>query len=118
MSNIFSWLLQNWYLIIIGIIVLSFIVNLIIKFFKLPIEQRYKKIRQWLLWMVVQAEIELGSGTGQLKLHMVYDAFISKFPIASKFMSFEKFSQLVDSALDEMKELLNKNEKIQAIVTK
>ena len=66
------------------------------KFFKLPRESQIAKVKEWLLFAVMQAEKELGSGTGQLKLRYVYDMFVSKFPYLVQFVSFEFFSKLVD----------------------
>lgn len=62
------------------------------------------------------AEKELSSGTGQLKLRMVYNMFIEKFPNASKMVAFEVFSGWVDDALVWMKEQLSTNENVKNIV--
>ena len=51
----------------------------------------------------------LGSGTGQLKLRMVYDMFVQRFPWLARLISFEKFAGLVDEALVEMRNMLAKN---------
>ena len=74
----------------------------------LIINQR-KNIKEWLLYAVVEAEKQLGSKTGKIKLRQVYNEFIKAFPIISKFVKFEYFSKLVDLALIEMKKLLNTN---------
>ncbi len=55
--------------------------------------------REWLKYAVSLAEKELGSGTGQLKLRLVYELFLSKFPWLGKLVSFEVFSSYVDEAL-------------------
>ena len=68
-----------------------------------------KNIKEWLLYAVIEAEKELGSKTGQIKLRQVYNSFINTFPIISKIIKFEWFSGLVDLSLVEMKELLNTN---------
>lgn len=68
-----------------------------------------KRIKKWLLQAVVQAEKQLGSGTGKVKLSTVYDMFIIRFPIVSKLISFNTFSSFVDDVLDTMKELLESN---------
>lgn len=64
-------------------------------------------IIEWLLFAVTQAEKELGGGTGELKLRIVYDWFIAKYPVISKFVSFATFSFWVDVALEKMKEILS-----------
>lgn len=74
------------------------------------IANQRKNIKEWLLYAVIEAEKELGSKTGKIKLRQVFDCFIVKFPIFSKFISFNAFSNLVDIALDEMKKLIKTNE--------
>ena len=66
----------------------------------------------WLIWAVSQAEKELGSGTGKLKLRCVYDLAIARFPILAKFIPFTLFSKLVDLALENMREMIQTNDKI------
>lgn len=73
------------------------------------------KIETWLLWAVIQAEKEFGSGTGKLKLAMVYDAFISKFPKLQAIIPYSLFSAMVDKALEQMREML-KNHKISEFI--
>ena len=70
------------------------------------------KIQQWLIWAVAQAEKELGSGTGQLKIKYVYDLFISKFPAVAIFIKYETFANMVEKALDEFKEMIDTNRRI------
>jgi len=72
------------------------------------INQR-KNIKEWLLYAVIEAEKELGSKTGKIKLRQVYNGFINTFPIISKIVTFEAFSKLVDLALIEMKNLIETN---------
>ena len=68
-----------------------------------------KSIEEWLLLAVIEAEKQLGSKTGKIKLRLTFDWFISTFPIISKFVSFNVFSSLVDTALIEMKSILDDN---------
>ena len=98
-----NWIIDNWVWlsVVIGFIISILIVVIVPK--------------NWLLWAVLKAETELGDGTGQLKLLMVYNMFIERFPVISKFMPFKVFSILVDKALDKMKDILQ-NEAIQNIV--
>ena len=63
------------------------------------------------------AEQKFGDGTGQLKLREVYDKFITKFPFVSKIISFQTFSNLVDEVLVDMKEMLEKNDSINNIIS-
>jgi hypothetical protein len=111
-----DWLINNWYLIVAGIAIIVGLVLAVKKFIKLPTNEQLKSIKKWLLWAVSVAENELGSGTGQLKLVMVYDMFLSKFPWISKIIGFATFSKFVDGALDEMRELLEKNQAINEVI--
>lgn len=76
-----------------------------------------QKVRNWLVWAVGKAEQEFGSGTGQLKLRSVYNQFIARFPKLSTFITFKRFSALVDEALDILSDML-KNGKIANIIEK
>ena len=77
--------------------------------------QETENLKEWLRFAVAEAEKELGSGTGQLKLRMVYDKAIEKFPFISK-IPFSVFSGFVDQALDWMKDQLTNNKKIREYV--
>ena len=88
----------------------------IAKFIKLGREKKIEMINEWLLLAVVQAEKELGNGTGQIKLRFVYDMFIAKFKYASMMISFNQFSLMVDSALDKMRQMLSDNNNLKAYV--
>lgn len=76
-----------------------------------------QKVKNWLVWAVSVAESELGSGTGQLKLRSVYNMFVQRFPKLSLIITFNKFSALVDDALEIMRKMLE-NEKIANIISK
>lgn len=75
-----------------------------------------EKVKSWLLWAVCQAESELGSNTGKLKLATVYAMFVEKFPVFSKIMPFSLFSRLVDEALEIMREWLESNKAIATVI--
>ena len=76
-----------------------------------------QKVRNWRVWAVGKAEQEFGSGTGQLKLRSVYNQFIARFPKLSTFITFRRFSALVDEALNILSDML-KNGKIANIIEK
>lgn len=111
-----SFITDYWYIIVAAIAAVAVIIWLIIKFFKLPRESQIKKIKEWLLWAVTEAEKELGSGTGQLKLRYVYDMFVTKFPYVAKFVTFEMFSKLVDEVLEKFKDMFKNNKAVQLYV--
>ena len=74
------------------------------------------KAKNWMKYAVSMAEYDLGSGTGQLKLHKVYDLFIERFPVFAKLVPFFVFSEWVDLALDWMREQLDKNPNIKNVI--
>lgn len=113
---VLEYLLNNWYIWMAILCVTALVVIGIISFIRLPKSEQLGKIKEWLLWAVTNAEKELGSGTGELKLSMVYDMFIGRFPAFAKNFSFETFSLLVDEALETMRELLENNENINKFV--
>lgn len=105
--NWLEWLAQNWYVVIVVLVLLFGIYYTI---------TNKEKVKEWLKYAVTIAEAELGSGTGQLKLRQVYDMFIERFPVFSKLVPFSVFSNWVDLALEFLKEQLDKNENIKAFV--
>ena len=87
-------------------------------FLKLSKEKQIEMIKQWLLFIVIEAEKELGGGTGAVKLRFVYDKFIKRFKFMSKIISFEMFSQLVDESLKIMREMIQNNPNVAAYINK
>ena len=97
-----------------GFLILALVAAVIavIKFVKGSTEDA----KEWLVYATSIAEKQFGGGTGVLKLRFVYDMFLTKFPWLSKFISFERFSKLVDDALVTMKENLENNKAIKEFV--
>ena len=113
-----EFLIAYWWLLIIAVAVLAVAGYAIYVFVKMPSNSQITKVKEWLLWAVTEAERELGSGTGQLKLRYVYDLFIDKFKFSSMFITFSQFSLLVDGALIVMKVILTDNKNVQEYVAK
>ena len=106
-------------IIICGSVILIGIIGLCLCWFLILSKERQKEIIiEWLLLAVIKAEKELGNGTGQLKLRFVYDLFIDKFRFVSMLISFSQFSELVDQALDTMRDMLDSNKQIKDYVAK
>ena len=99
---------------IVGVILVAVVA--VIQFVKSDRSTQINKIREWLLFAVIEAEKALGSKTGAAKLSYVYNLFITKFPFISNIISFEKFSSLVDEALVKMKEVLDNSEDLQKFI--
>ena len=109
-------LIDNRFVIVAVIVLLIFVCSVVYAFFKQPSKSQLRKVKEWLLLAVTQAETELGTGTGRLKLRYVYDLFITPFKWISYLISFEVFSELVDDALDEMRDMLATNQAVYELV--
>ncbi len=111
-----DFFINNWYLIVAGAAVLAGAGYCVYVFVKRPRTEQLKSVKEWMLWAVTQAEKELGSGTGKLKLRYVYDMFITKFPWLDDVVSFEMVSMMVDDALEEMRAMLENNKAVNEYV--
>lgn len=111
-----EWLISNWYILVAAVALIGCVGLAIKKFVSMPTAQQIEKIKEWLLFAVVDAEKELGSGTGQIKLRYVYDMFISRFGWVAKIIPFSTFSAFVDEALDKMKDILADNDNLKAYI--
>lgn len=107
MNEIIAFLSENWYVIVVVLILLFGIYYTI---------TNKEKVKEWLKWAVTTVEKELGTKTGQLKLRKVYDMFIERFPVFSKLVPFSTFSIWVDEALIFLRNQLENNEAIKAFV--
>ena len=105
-----NWIIENWSLLVVLIAVVILVYIWVKKFVALPNEEQVKRIKQWMLIAVIEAEKRFGEKTGKLKLSWVYAEFVKAFPSLVAIMPFELFSDLVDSVLDDMREILEKNE--------
>lgn len=111
-----NWLIDNWY-VLLGVLVLAFVVVVgCIEFFGRPSKEQKEKVKEWLKWAVTEAERKLKGGTGALKLRMVYDMFVGKFPWVSRLLDFTTFSLWVDEALIWLNTQLSSNENVQKYV--
>jgi len=97
---------DNGWVIFAAVVCVTVAIVAVIKFLQTPREEQLKKVREWLLLAVMQAEKKFGEDTGVLKLRVVYDLFVTKFPWLAKIISFDRFAALVDDALEEMRNLL------------
>ena len=111
-----DFLMTNWQWIAGIIIIIIAAIITLIKFDKKTRDEQIHQVKEWLLYAVMEAEKELGSGTGALKLRFVYDMFITKFPLLVALIPFSTFSSFVDEALDKFKKLLATTPELQAYV--
>lgn len=113
-----KWIIDNWSLLVVLACVVVAVVIYVRKFVNMPTEDQVAKVKEWLLFAVVQAEKELGGGTGAIKLRYTYDLFVATFPDIAKIISFELFSKWVDEVLVQMRHLLETNVNIAYYVEK
>lgn len=79
-------------------------------------ENGMETVKNWLWYAIFQAELFYGGKTGPLKLQSVYNEFVKIFPKIAKKISFNTFSNLVDSVLENVNEIIKDNEAIQKII--
>ncbi len=111
-----SIIYENWAMVVAMVAVVATAGYSVYVFIKKPTNAQLQCVKEWLLWAVTEAERELGSGTGQLKLRYVYNMFIERFGYLSRIITFDMVSLLVDEALDKMKDMLKNNEAVQNYV--
>lgn len=109
----FVELVTNYWYVIVGLIaIIALVVARVKGFIKLPTDKQIERVKEWLKYAVTEAEKELGTGTGQAKLRLVFDMFIQRFPIFSKFITFQTFSAWVDIALEWLNKQLSENKNL------
>lgn len=113
---VINFIAENWFLIVFALVAIIFVTCSIIRFIHMPTAKQIENLMEWLKIAVVEAEKQFQSGTGQLKLRAVYESAVIAFPWIAKYMTFEKFSQLVDIALVWMREQIEQNEKIREYI--
>ena len=111
-----EFIVNNWFLIVALVAVIAVVIFLVAKFIGLPTATQIAKVKEWLVYACMEAEKALGEKTGKLKLRMVYDMFLTKFPWLAKVITFEQFSKYVDEALERFKKMLESNVAVKAIV--
>ncbi|WMI80340.1 hypothetical protein [Anaerotignum sp. MB30-C6] len=111
-----TYLIENWFLFIALAALFGGIGATAYYFAGVPRKKQIETIKKWLLFACIEAEKELGDGTGQLKLRYVYNLFITRFPSVAKIVPFTVFSLWVDAALEEMRTMLTQNKAIREVV--
>jgi hypothetical protein len=104
-----TWFLNNWSFLVVLACAVGVAIVYINKFVHIPNNEQLAKLKQWLLFAVIEAEKQYQGGTGALKLRAVYNEFCKVFPSLVPIVSFAVFSELVDEALEQMKHLLETN---------
>ena len=110
-AMIMQFICMHWFEIVCALSALAILITKIVKFVKLTPADKYKNVRVWLLYAVMEAEKEYGSGQGKIKLAKVYDMFAMKFPFIKLIISQETFQIMVDETLEDMRKILEQNQK-------
>lgn len=111
-----NFIVNNWFLIVALVAVLGVSIYMVLRFVKLPTVEQIDKVKEWLVYACMEAEKALGEKTGQLKLRMVYDMFLTKFNWLAKIITFNQFSILVDDSLEKFKHMLDSNTAVKKVV--
>jgi len=111
-----EWLASNFVVFIAVFVFVAAAIFFTIQFTNKKTDEQIAALKEWLLYACMIAEKELGKGTGKAKLRYVYDMFLTKFPWLAQYITFERFSVLVDTALIEMRKLLETNDYIKEFV--
>ena len=99
---------------ICDIILVSLLITAIVALAVWLVRTQKARVVEWLKYATADAEQQLGGGTGQLKLRLVYNWFVTTFPFISTLVSFTTFSSWVDVALDTVRDWLDTNKEIQS----
>lgn len=108
-------LFQYYDLILIVVVALVGLGYGIYKFVSTPSAQQKEILRTILLQLVVQAEVNLGSGTGKIKFSYVYSQLLQNFTWL-KYIPLSIVERLIEDALEEMRHLLESNPQVKLIV--
>ncbi len=104
--------IENWVYFFCLIVLATIAVYTLLAFLKLTPKQQMKKLQVALLYMVTEAEKEMGSETGRVKRSMVWEWLVKRFPVITLFLTEEKYDELLEQALAEFRKLLESNEKL------
>lgn len=111
-----NWIVNNWSLLVVIIAAVIVGVVYVKKFAQKPTQEQITALKEWMLWITLEAEKYLGSGTGKAKLRYCYSEFTKTFPWLAKVMTFDEFSCMIDTVLIDMRKLLEANEAIKNFV--
>lgn len=105
-----NFLISNWnsvLFVLISIIVLIFLYRRGAK----------KKVYEILFYLVILAEEEFGSGTGQLKFAAVTTWIYDKLPAITKLLfTTKQIDNMIEEAVNKMKEYLESNSQAKILI--
>lgn len=107
----FSQFIMNYWDSILVVVIFIVICIVLVK------KGSAKYVKQMLFYLVTQAEVEFGSGTGDLKYAAVTTWLYERMPAILKFFfTAKQIDAMIEAAVDQMKEYLQKNTSAQAFV--
>lgn len=99
MTNLFT----DCVLIAAALVVIGMCLYVLWEFSRKPREEQIEAVKQWLIGACYDAEVYFSeSGMGVLKLRMVFDCFVARFPWVAKLVSFDTFHEWVKEALEKL----------------
>lgn len=104
--SILYWLFDNWFLIVVFLCVLFTFISHLNQVLLLSPKQRQELIRNTILDLVLEAEKQLGSKTGEAKLQLVINNFYKKYPIAKLAIKEDSLITFIEESVQKMKETL------------
>jgi len=105
-TNVLNFIASNWGLIVIGLVLLSFVVYELAVFYKLPNNQKVKRIKECLLALVTVAAKSYDEGDYDLIVATVYNNFCNKFPILKSIIPIDIVKSWIKEAFDNLKSIL------------
>lgn len=111
MNQIMNFIITNFVIIVCLLACGAYLGIKVKEFAQKPKGEQIENVKQWLIQACLEAERDLQSGTGQLKLRVVYNKFLSipAFQWVARVVTFEQFSKWVGVALNKSKEMLINN---------
>lgn len=106
-------LFDNWYVFLCLCAMIAYGADKVFHFSERPSKIEQNSMLEFLKKAVVDAEIEYGRGTGELKLRAVYSMVVNKYHWVALFVPFETFKKMVDEAIDWMNDQIVTNGYIQ-----
>lgn len=100
------WIFDNWFILIVFLCVLYATILHINQFLILSPKQRKEVMKDTILDLVLEAEKQLGSKTGEMKLQLVIKSFYKKYPIAKFLIKEDRLIAFIEDSVQKMKETL------------
>lgn len=102
--QIMELMMNNWFLVIIGICLICILIIFIKNLLSAPTDVQVKVIKEFIYMLILNAEKELGSSTGQAKLAMVIKEFYSTCPIDLRSLIPEQMIlEFIEEGVERMK---------------